>query len=69
MTLNFEISLQLFNQFDAEGEGYADVETFLEVILYTAHVGRLSERTNLWFQKHFLYLNVLRRCLHGRRVT
>ena len=38
MTLNFEISLQLFNQFDAEGEGYADVETFLEVILYTVHV-------------------------------
>lgn len=25
--------VQLFNQFDADGEGFADVETFLEVCI------------------------------------
>lgn len=31
-TLNFLILIfQLFSQFDADGEGFADVETFLEV--------------------------------------
>lgn len=37
--------LQLFNQFDAEGEGFADVETFLETL--QASGGGISSKGDL----------------------
>lgn len=44
--------VQLFSQFDAEGEGFADVETFLEVgyiLLMSSFVGYKSSSIFKYF--------------------
>lgn len=38
---------QLFSQFDADGEGYADVETFLEVCIIFSNV--VISETKFWW--------------------
>ncbi len=57
------LSTQLFNQFDADGEGFADVETFLEVcikllifFIYLHHVVHVNGSFQPAAHRNHLYL-------------